>query len=173
MSDLRTELADLVKDVRELVQPKKPTPPPVAPKVQAKAVEKPKQSWSLNSMAPPAQVESRFDQYLTPTSVTIPILLVLPEENPQQRLFLENVSRAITQHFAPSKVVSAIQEAQVVLAPCSLLNKNDLIPHTPYTEGKTTYIPLNNLDRYQEDRNLKQSLWTTLKRHFQNTPLSS
>jgi hypothetical protein len=64
--------------------------------------------WELHPMS---QAEEKWEYYnkVSPfirlTQPSINVILVLPEEQPTHRLFLENVSRVITKTFAPARVV--------------------------------------------------------------------
>ena len=151
------------------------------PKIQ-KIPEKKESSqslWELQPMGQPEEDVSFRNKLASYTQVFEPLisaLLVLPEENLGHRLFLENVSRAITRTFAPASVV-LYHEAlfrdypcKLFLAPLSLLKKKfpHAIPHQLFKIEGCSLIPLGDLDLYGGDAHYKRALWNTIQLSFQS-----
>jgi len=135
--------------------------------------------WELQPM-PPIETPSSFYKKLSPflsvIETSLPILLVLPEENTAHRLFLENVARAITRSFAAASVVLYNEEffrsfhGKLALIPTELL-KNKYPGCQPHKIVKTesfTALPLEFLDKYAEDVHCKRALWTAIQSLFQS-----
>jgi hypothetical protein len=190
-SNFQQQYLTLVQDTRLFIQaklhPVRLNPPgkafsPAA--LPAEPIQKPesktgKDMWELQPMA---QVEespflrkklSSFVQICDPIVST---LLILPEENPTHRLFLENVSRAITRAFSPASVVLYNEavlhncQGKILLVPAPLLKKKypHAQPHHPFKTENFSMIPLENLDLYAHDVNCKLALWNTIQRLFQS-----
>lgn len=104
----------------------------------------------------------------------IPIVLVLPEESCADRLFLENVSRAITRTFAPATValydkdLFAKPEGKIFLIPQPLLKKKypELSPHQLLKRENFSLLVLEKLELYQENIQAKQALWKAIQHLF-------
>ncbi len=166
--------------------PESETPPPdVLPKqiVPAKATTyiPPilKGDWELHAMPPPADSSHLHQKLATYTSAQEPplsVLLILPEDNNPHRLFLENVSRAVTRTFASASVVLyhdgllGQMQGKLILAPLSLFQKRfpKAQPHIPQQAEGMTWIPLENLDIYAHDVTAKRALWMSIQRSFQS-----
>lgn len=144
-------------------------------------------TWALRHMDLPDEnptLTERFANYFSNTPLDIPIRLVAPSSAlPPQLLFLENVARAITQKWSPATVHSEIQlvkllessDCKLIIVPHLLLKKKfpQLQIHGFYKTIGPTLLPLEELDRYLNDPNLKRTLWTTLKTFpFKNMPPS-
>lgn len=146
-------------------------------------------NWPLLPLPLPEETETLFarfsDVFPKDSLITQPntlIYLLLPEEKEAPRLFLENVSRVITRTLAPASVLFGDEkkceqllkkEGVLIIAPLSLLKKKfpSLAVHQFYPAGHSTLLPLEELDYYLKDLNLKRTLWNTLKTfRFQNTP---
>ncbi|MFC2049108.1 hypothetical protein ACFLR2_00330 [Chlamydiota bacterium] len=166
--------------VEETPPPAMPQAPPPKPSA-APAASPPKGSWELQAMTMTAPSDtSALRQKLAPYTSTndpaLDVLLILPEENSLHRLFLENVSRAVTRSFASASVTlyheGLLQEmrGKLILAPLSLLHKRfpKALPHIPVQEGGMTWIPLENLDIYTHDVTAKRALWMSIQRSFQS-----
>lgn len=160
----------------------KPTPPPFyKPEIS-------KIKWELNPMPLPEAADSLCDFFRSSfkgtklTGPLIPIVLLLPEDRPAHRLFFENVARAITYKVAAARVIIAKAipfkdpSIKLIIAPYSLMQKSypDLQTHHFYPTKGLTLLPIEEVESYLEDLNLKRTLWNTLKTwHFPNTLRSS
>jgi hypothetical protein len=136
-----------------------------------------KGGWDLHPMPAPADFSYLRQKLAVFTSTQEPplkVILVLPEENSHHRLFLENVSKAVTRSFASATVVlyeeRLFQQKGIVLAPLSLLLKKfpKAQAHIPFCERETIWIPLENLDIYSHDVNCKRALWKSIQHSFQS-----
>lgn len=143
--------------------------------------------WALIPSPPADETKTlyhRFESLFPKEALTTPTCsayLLLVEENPACRLFLENVAKAMTRSFAPTCVALAnekkweswfIEPGTLIVMPLSLVKKK--IPqahiHCFYPIGSSTLLPLEEVECYIQDINLKRILWNTLKTfHFQNT----
>ena len=164
--------------------PVEPSQPLLSVNPDKKKVNKPatqvkKSAWELQPLAQAedcAVFRKQIAHYVQTCDPLISVLLLLPEENPLHRLFLENVCRAITRTFTPASVVlfnGALlidEQYKLVLAPCSLLKKKfpDVQPHQSFKTERYSVIPLENLDLYTHDVNSKRALWSTIQRSFQS-----
>lgn len=155
---------------------KESTPPPKAPLPQPK---KETVKWPLHSMGSIIVHPPAFSHLLKISTPQIPVIILLAEEEESHRLFVENVARAVTRHFAPTRVLLASDEldsgVKLVLAPIFILRKRlgEIHSHEFYKKDGLTFLPLEDFERYLNDRDLKLSLWNKLKSYFQSTPLSS
>lgn len=158
--------------------PDEPPPRPVPAKpIVAPAL--PKGGWELQAMPAPTDsspLRQKLAAYTATNDPPLSVLLILPEENGMHRLFLENVSRAVTRSFASATVAiyrdGLLQEMQgkLILAPLSLLQKRfpKAQVHIPLQESGMTWIPLENLDIYAHDVTAKRALWMSIQRSFQS-----
>jgi hypothetical protein len=164
-----------------------PQPNPIAvattlpieePKKQI-AVPPKKGNWELYPMPTvdtPSTFYKKLSHFVTVTEVQLPILLVLPEEHAGHRLFLENVARTITRTFAAASVATfherLLQSSQnkILLIPVDLLAKKypGCEPHKRFQTASFTALPLEILDKYQEDVHCKRALWTAIQNLFQS-----
>lgn len=155
---------------------------PATPLLEAK--------WALIPSPPADESKTlyhRFEPLFPKEALTVPpcyAYLLLSEEDPACRLFLENVAKAMTRTLAPTCVALAsekkweswfVEPGILVVIPLSLVKKK--IPqahaHHFYLIGSATLLPLEELECYIHDTNLKRTLWNTLKTfHFQNMLLS-
>lgn len=209
MSNLHQQWIELIKQTRTWIEqkweegcrftyakpktiklPPSPTPPKVLPKADPPIpkLDMPKEKWALNPMPLPDSSDSLYHSFKgcfkgeTLTEPHVPIVLLLPEDRADHRLFFENVARALTSTKAPAKVRVAktlpLKELsiQLILAPYSLMQKEypGLTTHHFYPTKGLTLLPLEEIESYLKDINLKRTLWNTLKTwHFPNTPQSS
>lgn len=161
-------------EIEEVEKESLPPPKPPLPQLKKESVK-----WPLHSMGPIIVHPPAFGHLLKISSPQIPIVILLAEEEESHRLFVENVARAVTRHFAPTRVLLASDEldpgAKLVLAPIFILRKRlgEIHSHEFYKKDGLTFLPLEDFERYLNDRDLKLSLWNKLKSYFQNTPLSS
>ena len=95
---------------------------------------------------------------------TVPIYLVLFEDLPAHRFFLENVAKAITKNFATASVI--VIKSLTELPPCKLIiahssqhKEHELIS----TKGNTPLLTLAPFEKYLNDQNLKRTLWNRLQ----------
>ncbi|NGX54476.1 MAG: hypothetical protein KR126chlam2_00087 [Chlamydiae bacterium] len=98
------------------------------------------------------------------------IYLLLFQETPRHRQFLENVAKAITDHFAPAAVVY-VKNAKEFPQGKLLIGENKAAKVHGLTSihPSTPFFTLAPLDSYQNDMNLKRDLWHKLKSlPFQN-----
>ncbi len=145
---------------------------------QASKVE----GWHLQPL-PPLPVnsdlvawKSKLSPFVTVSEPTIAALLIVTDEHPQQRLFLENVARAITRTFGPAQVISPQdpilqkKERRVILAPAPLLRKK--FPEAQIDvlikEENRFWIPMGDLDHYDHNIASKRALWTLIQLSFQS-----
>ena len=142
-----------------------------------------KGDWELHAMPPaehPSHLRQKLAAYLAMQEPPLKVLLILPEDNNPHRLFLENVSRAVTRTFASASIVlyhdgllSQLQgqmHDKLILAPLSLFQKRfpKAQPHIPLQEEGMNWIPLENLDIYAHDVTAKRALWMSIQRSFQS-----
>ena len=154
-------------------------PPPIIPTKPTTYTPVIKGNWELQAMPSvedPAHLRQKLAVYTTIQAPPLRVLLILPEDNNPHRLFLENVSRAVTRTFGSAKValyqdgiLDQIQ-GKLVLAPLSLFQKK--FPkaqiHIPLQDVDMTWIPLENLDIYAHDVTAKRALWMSIQRSFQS-----
>ncbi len=152
-----------------------PSPPPTKSEKPPQAPPT-KGGWALQPMSQTEET-SHFRDNLSSFAKTcafdISTFLVLPEENGAHRLFLENVSRAITKTFQPSTVVLFQEKllqmpGKIFLIPLSCLKSQfpNLEPHQFIKTPNTTFLALENLDNYAEDVNCKRALWNAIQLLF-------
>jgi len=185
----RQEFALLLKDTLrffEQMQPKRPakiktlpkaTPPPLPKQqpIEKKSTPPPKleAKWKREPLPLPTeshQLRARFENVLPnrqSIEPLIPIKLLLVEEKPEHRLFLESVAKAITRSIAPASVVMREEPSsslKLLIAPLSYLKKRfpKMQSHEFYQENGLTFFPLEDLDLYLTDNNLKRLLWNSL-----------
>lgn len=203
VTDPNTWIADRPPPSLQVVEKKPLPPPPIEPVIAVKnpppPSPPPKKSeeatpletkWALIPLPPVDETKTlyhRFASFFPKESLTEPACvayLLLPEEKPACRLFLENVSKAVTRSLAPACVALAHEKkwdawfadkGKLIAAPLSLVKKK--IPlaqtHCFYPIGASTLLALEELESYLHDLNLKRTLWNTLKTfHFQNSPRS-
>ena len=138
-----------------------------------------KGDWELHAMSPTldsSPLRQKLAIYTPMQEPPLRVILVLPEDNNPHRLFLENVSRAVTRTFASACVVlyhdGLIEQMQdkLLLAPLFLFQKKfpKAQTHIPLQEGGLTWIPLENLDIYAHDVTAKRALWMSIQRSFQS-----
>lgn len=188
----------LVQDTRKFIEQQSPlmtTRPPHAP-VEAPSVQIPVDTVALPVKKAPRATQNKSAWELQPMSLAlgntpllnklsalvqtcepvIPIFLVLPEENAPHRLFLENVSRAITRTFAPASVILyeekilSTHSGRIFLAPVTLLQSKfpQAQPHQIIKTGIDTLLPLEPLDLYAEETNCKRALWNAIQLLFRS-----
>ncbi len=173
------------------ISPEKKQPPSFRrPTLRTGSSRLSKLEWALNPMPLPLSIDSLFESFcsslpdLRLIKPDIPILLILPIDKPHDRLFLENVSRALTYTLAPARVLLAEEtklsnwcpEAKLIVAPLSFLRKNypKLHLHCFYPTQGPTLLPIEEVESYLNDLKLKRILWNTLKTwHLPNTLRSS
>lgn len=138
-----------------------------------------KGDWELQAM-PPAENSSplrkKLSAYTAMQEPPLKVLLVLPEDNNPHRLFLENVSRAVTRTFASASVVLYFDglldtiQGKLLLAPLFLFQKRfpKALTHILLQEEGMNWIPLENLDIYAHDVTAKRALWMSIQRSFQS-----
>ncbi len=92
------------------------------------------------------------------------IYLLLFQETPRHRQFLENVAKAITDHFAPA-AVAYVKNAKEFPQSKLLIGENRATKVHALTtiHPSTPFFTLAPLDSYQNDMNLKRDLWHKLK----------
>lgn len=163
----------------DLITIKEPVPPPLLPKPALKIEKSSKGEWELHPMAQAVENLDWPKKLATYTQTCVPeivALLLLPEENGAHRLFLENISRALTRTYGPSSVLKYEEKmwkkinCKYILAPCTLLKKKfpKAEPHSSFKEGDQVLIPMENLDLYGHDVQAKRVLWTTIQHLFQS-----
>lgn len=175
---MKEAYAALVRDTLRFLQEKWPTPIRQSTEERAKnppKVEKPEENeWALHSM--PQAEEKTLSFSFKQSELKIPVRLFLSEESPEHRLFLENVARAITSHFSPASVALFQEErfrdphVKYVLAPVSLLKKEfpQVESHQLFKANGILFLPLEELENYNVDLNLKRALWKTLQNMFRS-----
>ena len=184
--DVRSFIQSQIRDVCRKEEPKivSPSTASVSPSRQevkklSEATLSKKSAWELQPMQALESAATFYKKLAPFVSIceTQPmVFLILPEENPTHRLFLENVSRAITRTFCPASVVNYseihFQSAQgkLFLIPAELLRKKwpGCKPHQSFKTDSFTALPLENLDKYAEDVQCKRTLWNAIQSLFQS-----
>lgn len=169
-------------------QEETPPPQPIAPEAPKTPIKKnaaPEKKelkqgqWELHPMGQPepdTHFRQKLSRYISVCDPTILIFLILEEEDALYRLFLENVSRAITKTFGPASVLlyhdALFQDPQkkLFLIPYSLIKKRfpQASIHHPFKVEHHTVLPLDTLDSYGSDPNQKRALWNAIQLLFQS-----
>jgi hypothetical protein len=140
-------------------------------------------AWSLQPME--EGIEDR--EFYTKLSAFLPLsmpplstLLILPEEIPAHRLFLETLSRVITQVYGSARVVSYYpqlfttyaksREVVRVITTAHFLRKKypKAAPHQPLLVGQLYFIPTENIELYTREKEAKRALWKAIQLSFQS-----
>lgn len=168
LGDKIVEITDPLPAVSKLVKPvtmsKNSHPIP-------RSISKP--AWELQTMPVMSSdngieaLKKKMSTYINLHEPEISVLLTLPEESPPHRLFLESLSKAITRTFASASVVLFDPEvlspsrALLILTPLFLIQKKypNAKIHTLLKDENLSLLPLDHLDRYQEDLTNKRTLW--------------
>lgn len=148
--------------------------------------------WVLSPMPFPDYTDVLYDRFapslpdLAKIKPVVPIVLILPTDQPSYRFFFERMARAITNALAPARVILAEnvhlkhllsdQEIKLLIAERFFLQKipDELQSHHFYPTKGPTLFPLEKIDCYLTDLDLKRTLWNGLKSwHSPNMPLSS
>jgi hypothetical protein len=135
--------------------------------------------WELHPMGHVEErpsLRQKLSSYVPTCEPQIGAFLILPEENPSHRLFLESLSRAITRSFIPASVVvydpTLFQKAEgkLIVVPLSLLKKKHphALPHTLIEEGAFKLLAIENLDLYGHDPTCKRALWRAIQSLFRS-----
>ncbi len=149
-----------------------------APEEKPKIADKKPQKNPVTSAKENALLEMRSSiSSLTPSYPLLEkpcaVLIVYFQQNAEHRKFLEALSAAINEQLTTSKVLLAAEKefATLLSTPFVKLILAPVKEGSPHQkEGKV--LRLAPLDEYQNDPNLKRTLWNTLKSHF-SPPSSS
>ncbi len=176
MKQNKREFAALVRATLTFLQPDwnettsvPSLPLPIKPEPKKK---EPPPPWKLS---PPPTSEapiSRFSKFFQPQHETTSIYLFALDLSVKQKDFLENVAQAISEHIGPTKLVAAplqhlLEDPKIrlLIAPFSLLNKKfpEVQSHQYLLMGAQFLLPMEPIDSYLTDLDLKRELWNQLK----------